>query len=448
MSEPTDPPVPDPDVPLAPIGDGRYELTHTLGTGGSHAALYGGTDTQLGQPRAIKILTSPDEALRSRFLEESTATMALRHPGVVDVYDVGSDGDRAYIVSELLRGGSLLDWVHKNGAMPPRLAAEATVGALNALVFAHMNFVVHGDLKPSNVLLTRSGAVKLTDFGLVRVFENMEEHGYLAPEQRGGRKQVDARADVYAVGAILYMLVSGQEPSAILGLDAASLRRGVTNGDILAVIEQATEEAPDDRYGSAQEMLDDLKARIEALPLPDAGSPSLATAPAEPTLNFGDGDDPKATPVPSVPLLPPKATDAEAADPSKLPGTPAPVTDRAPKTAAPAKTEESAPSFIDPKLYAVAALAVGAALTFVLLAGAYQILLGGGSTLEVQSYPTSLIYVDGTYVGQSPWRGTVSPGTHEVNFRLENGSSGHQTVDVLSSGGYACWNFRSNRACE
>jgi len=445
MSEPTDPPIPDMAEGLSPIGDGRYELTHTLSKGGSHAALYGGTDTQLGQPRAIKILTTSDSALRSRFLEECTTTMALRHPGVVDVYDVGTEGDQAYMVTEMLRGGSLLDWVRQNGAMPSRTAAEAILGALNALIFAHMNFVVHGDLKPSNLLLTRSGAVKLTDFGLVRVFEDLEDHGYLAPEQRGGRTQVDARADVYALGAILYMLVSGKEPSATERLDAGALQMGSIPDDILAVIEQATEYVPDDRYESAQSMLDDLKLRLDSLPIPDADAPPLASAPAEPTLNFGDLGDESSAPR-AVPLLPPKATEDEAADPSKLTGTPAPVNQRLPSRGPPEEVEGS--QLFDPKLYAVAGLAVVAALTFLVLAISYQFLLGGGPQLEVQSYPPSLIYVDGTYVGQSPWKGPVPAGTHVIGFRMENGTSGRQTVDVLSSGGYACWNFRSNRACE
>ena len=386
MSEPTDPAIPDLDEALAPIGDGRYELTHTLGTGGKHAALYGGTDTQLAQPRAIKILFTADEALRSRFLAECTTMMALRHPGVIDVYDVGSEGDRAFMVTEMPRGGSLLDWTRKNGPMPERLAAEAIVGALTALVFAHANFVVHGDLKPSNILLTRSGAVKLTDFGLVRVFEDLEDHGYLAPEQRGGRAPVDARADVYALGVILYMLVSGNEPSASDGLDAGALQMGSISDGILVVIEQATEQAADDRYESAEAMLLDLRARMEGLPAPDLEGPGLAPAPVEPTLNFGDLGDIKSAPM-AVPLLPPRASEDEAADPSALTGTPAPMVSRK-SDGKPGKTEveKSGPLF-DPKLYAVAGLAVFAAITFVTLAAMYQFLLGGGRGAELPRLP-------------------------------------------------------------
>ena len=162
-----------------PLADGRYRLITVLGVGGM-ATVYKAFDGRLQVPRAIKIL-SPElglrPSLRARFESEASMMALLEHPNIVRIYDVGADGDRAYIVMELVDGGSLLDRVKTGGKLPPNLALRVTIDMLDALGVAHKRGVVHRDIKPHNILLSSDGNLRITDFGIARMQNEKDSDG-------------------------------------------------------------------------------------------------------------------------------------------------------------------------------------------------------------------------------------------------------------------------------
>src|SRR5438034_7639725 len=148
----------------------RYELGDELGAGGM-ATVYHGTDSVLNRPVAIKVLAphyASDEQFVDRFRREAQAAAGLNHPGIVSVFDTGSDDGTHYIVMELVEGTTLRDVLNDEGQLPPERAASITERAAAALAFAHAEGIVHRDVKPSNVMLTSSGEVKVMDFGIAR----------------------------------------------------------------------------------------------------------------------------------------------------------------------------------------------------------------------------------------------------------------------------------------
>ena len=213
---------PDPKNDAAlPLRGGRYRLLEVLGEGGM-AVVYRGVDTRLEVERAVKLLLPQMAArprIRARFDAEARTMARLTHPHIVAIQDVDAEDERVFLVMELLRGGNLWGWVERYGPMPPRLAVEATLPVLDALAFAHQAGVVHRDVKPQNVLLTSEGLPKLTDFGIARIESEdsrtrtaavMGTWTYMPPEQRKSAKDTDLRADLYAVGAMLWALVRAE----------------------------------------------------------------------------------------------------------------------------------------------------------------------------------------------------------------------------------------------
>jgi tetratricopeptide (TPR) repeat protein len=197
----------------------RYRLDDELGRGGA-SIVYRGHDVLLDRPVAVKVLqTAREDGGWKRILSEAQSAARLNHPGIVSIYDVGEtpvDGRLTpYIVMELVEGRPL------NAESPRSLEAIVAVadGVLEALAHAHAHGVIHRDLKPENILLTAGGRVKLMDFGLAQsVASRLTQSGeivgtvfYIAPEQAMGRA-VDGRADLYALGVVLYELVAGELP--------------------------------------------------------------------------------------------------------------------------------------------------------------------------------------------------------------------------------------------
>lgn len=232
---------------------GPYEILSALGAGGM-GEVYRARDPRLGREVAIKILPSgsaPDAERLRRFEQEARATAALNHPNILAVFDVGSQDNSPYIVSELLDGETLRARLD-SGALPVRKAVEYALQIARGLAAAHDHGIFHRDLKPENIFITRDGHVKILDFGLAKLTMTdpntaslsaatidsvtgrgvlLGTLGYMSPEQCRGAT-IDARSDIFSFGAVLYEMVSGKRAF-----------RGDTTADTVSSI--LKEEPPD-----------------------------------------------------------------------------------------------------------------------------------------------------------------------------------------------------------
>jgi eukaryotic-like serine/threonine-protein kinase len=211
---------------------GRYRVDELIGRGGM-ASVYRGYDLTLGRDVAIKILKrdlAADSAFRTRFRLEAQAASRMSNPAIVRVYDAGEDSETAvggsvsyvpFIVMELVHGRLLKD-ILADGAVPVADAVRYTDGILEALEYSHRAGVVHRDIKPGNVMVTDAGQVKVMDFGIARAVSDSSSTvaetttilgtaAYFSPEQAKG-EAVDARADLYSTGVVLYELLTGRQP--------------------------------------------------------------------------------------------------------------------------------------------------------------------------------------------------------------------------------------------
>jgi serine/threonine protein kinase len=261
------------------LAEGRFRLLEVIGEGGM-ATVYRAFDLRLQRPRAVKILSpalAQRPALRRRFLAEAQTMANLEESRVVRIFDTGEDGDRVYIVMELIEGGSLLDRVRDFGPLPPRMAAEATIQICESLQAAHDAGVIHRDIKPHNILLTRTGEIRVTDFGIAQVQTDsgdgmtrtgaiMGTWGFMAPEQKTNAKQVDVRADVYSVGATLWSLLRGETPPELFMAEAEPGMLADLPEELAEVIKRATRYRREDRYLSARAMAESLRALVSMLP--------------------------------------------------------------------------------------------------------------------------------------------------------------------------------------
>ena len=308
---------------------GRYELGEVIGSGGM-ATVYRGWDRVLKRPVAVKVLSSAyagDEDFVARFRREARAAANLNNPGVVSVFDTGSDGGRHFIVMELVEGRTLAEEIAEHGALDLERARDIAERVAGALQFAHANGIVHRDVKPGNVMLTPSGEVKVMDFGIARAAGGdtltttssvLGTANYLAPEQAES-KPVDPRTDVYALGVVLYEMLTGRPP--FTGETAISVAYkhvrekprppSSVNPEVPAALEAITLKAlakdPQARYQSAEEMRRALVAagagEVEDTALGattpiGTGERTEAMAPVEPTSVLGPGDLHEAPPEP------------------------------------------------------------------------------------------------------------------------------------------------------
>src|SRR5262249_34557895 len=199
-----------------------YEVIRELGRGGM-GVVYLAWQTGLGRLVALKMILAADYSRPqnlARFCGEAEALARLEHPNLVKIYEIGDQDGRPYFSMEYVDGGRLADAFHGT-PWPPRRAAELTETLARSTHSAHDRGVVHRDLTPNNVLLTADGQPKIVDFGLAKLLVGGADHtesgavlgtpSYMAPEQAGGRsKEVGPAADVYALGAILYELLTGR----------------------------------------------------------------------------------------------------------------------------------------------------------------------------------------------------------------------------------------------
>ena len=272
---------------------GRYRLIELLGQGGM-ARIYRGHDNQLDREVAVKLLRPEygrDPDFGSRFRQEAQSAASLNHQNIVAVHDYGQDEAGPFIVMELVDGEDLATIVKRSGALPPRQAARIVGEAARALQVAHGRGIVHRDVKPGNLLISRDGRVKVTDFGIARAVAEAQmtlpgttlgSVHYFSPEQARG-EQATAASDIYALGIVLYELLTGRRPweadsAAAVAMarlagpvpDPAAVRAGIPP-DLAAIARRAMALEPADRWASATALAAALDAFLAGQPVPEAG---------------------------------------------------------------------------------------------------------------------------------------------------------------------------------
>jgi tRNA A-37 threonylcarbamoyl transferase component Bud32 len=275
----------------------KYELLEEVGHGGM-ATVYRALDRRLGREVAVKIIhrhLRDNREVAARFTSEARAVAKLRHPNIVEVYDVSDDADRErYLVVELVRGTTLRKLLAEQGHLPAEIAAAVGLAVANALGHAHQQGVVHRDVKPENVLVAlptrddpeRTGKpVKITDFGIAKILDAqgvtstgqvLGSPAHMAPEQIEGG-EVSQRSDVFGLGVLLYECMVGALP--FDGRNPAQVLRRVLDGTYLAadraratvgfgfsrIIDRALAHDAADRYESAAELASELSAELDRL---------------------------------------------------------------------------------------------------------------------------------------------------------------------------------------
>ncbi len=264
----------------------RYELGDTLGYGGM-SEVHKGRDVRLGRDVAVKVLRQDlarDPQFQERFRREAQNAAALNHPAIVAVYDTGEtrteNGPLPYIVMEYVDGRTLRDIVKTEGPLPGQRAMEIMADVCAALDFSHRHGIVHRDVKPANVMITKTGAVKVMDFGIARAVNDGQAAvtqtaavigtaQYLSPEQARG-EAVDARSDVYAAGCVLFELLTGEPPftgDSPVAVAYQHVREDPkppsalnprVNPALDAIVLKAMSKGAPNRYQSAAEMRTDL----------------------------------------------------------------------------------------------------------------------------------------------------------------------------------------------
>ncbi|KQX06707.1 MULTISPECIES: Stk1 family PASTA domain-containing Ser/Thr kinase [unclassified Leifsonia] len=209
------------DPMLGRLIDGRYQVRSRIARGGM-ATVYLATDLRLERRVAVKIMhghLADDNTFKSRFVQEARSAARLAHPNVVNVFDQGQDSDMAYMVMEYLPGITLRDLLKDYGRLTPEQTIDIMSAVLSGLAAAHKAGIVHRDMKPENVLLADDGRIKLGDFGLARAASANTATGqallgtiaYLSPELVT-RGVADARSDIYALGIMMYEMLTGEQP--------------------------------------------------------------------------------------------------------------------------------------------------------------------------------------------------------------------------------------------
>jgi serine/threonine-protein kinase len=282
--------------------DDRYELRAWAGSGGM-ADVFLAYDRVLDRDVALKLLKdryANDEDFVERFRREAKSAAALSSPFIVPVFDRGETEDGAYYIAmEYLPGGTLEDRIAGAGRLPPREAVEVAVQVAEALQTAHGRGVVHRDVKPGNVLLTRSGHTKVTDFGIARAAEATTISGpgdilgsakYMSPEQAAGGRVAPA-SDLYSLGVVLYEMLTGGVPFDVVTpadvlvehAKGPPRRPSEANPEVPEALDglvmRLLSASPKDRYGSSAELLGELGRVKNGLP-PAAPSPNEATTAA------------------------------------------------------------------------------------------------------------------------------------------------------------------------
>lgn len=304
-----------------PFTHDRYEVLEPLGAGGM-ATVYRARDKRTGAVRAIKVL---DQALahRSEVLkrfEMEAATMdRLSHPNIVPLHDVCFEGEHRFIVMDFIDGESLVTRMERE-RIRPEDAVKLMIPVLDAIQTAHDNGVVHRDIKPHNILISRAGHVFISDFGIARCIDEtdmsltrtgmiMGTWAYMAPEQRADAKGVDLLADIYSLGATLFAAVTSKTPKDLFAAELDhTLYRGVPS-PVESVIRKACAYWTSDRYPTALAMKADLEVTLEALRRGEGAGTGFAET--EPRISQRRSNQQLPRPTDSPPRRQPRPTPAQ-----------------------------------------------------------------------------------------------------------------------------------------
>jgi serine/threonine-protein kinase len=274
---------------------GRYELDGIVGRGGM-AEVFRARDIRLDRIVAVKTLRDDlarDQTFQARFRREAQSAASLNHPSIVAVYDTGEDmvgpTPVPYIVMEYVDGRTLRDLLREDRRLLPERVMEISDGVLRALDYSHRNGIVHRDIKPGNVMLTRTGDVKVMDFGIARAVSDAQATmtqtaqvigtaQYLSPEQARGER-VDARSDLYSAGCLLYELLTGRPPftgDSPVAIAYQHVRENPIPPSRVdpeipawadAIVLKAMAKDPADRYQSAGDMRNDIQRALSGMPV-------------------------------------------------------------------------------------------------------------------------------------------------------------------------------------
>ena len=265
----------------------RYEIIEQIGTGGM-SDVYKAKCHKLNRYVAIKVMKSEfseDKTFVSKFRAEAQSVAGFTHPNVVNVYDVGDENGIYYIVMELVEGITLKKYIEKRGKLPFKEAVSIAIQVANGLDAAHKHHIVHRDIKPQNIIISKEGKVKVTDFGIAKVASSstinssstMGSVHYISPEQaRGGYS--DERSDIYSLGITIFEMLTGTVPfdgDSTVAVAVQHIQDEIPAPSTVAadipvsidkIVLKCTQKKPDRRYQSAAELITDLK---KSLVMPD-----------------------------------------------------------------------------------------------------------------------------------------------------------------------------------
>ena len=263
----------------------RYRLVEQIGMGGM-AIVYRAIDQRTGHSVAVKVLKpefNKDAEFVSRFQREAEAASKMTHHNIVNLLDVGMDGENRYLIMEYVQGKTLKEVIREKGRLSPSVAAQITIRILSALQHAHQNGIIHRDIKPQNILVHADGHIKVADFGIARMANSstltrgdsvMGSVHYFSPEQASGQN-TDVTSDIYSVGVTLYEMLTGRVPFdgdnqvAIAMQHLHAYPEPIENlapdvpPAIIHVCAMAMEKNPRYRYQSAREMATELRMALE-----------------------------------------------------------------------------------------------------------------------------------------------------------------------------------------
>ena len=261
----------------------RYEILGRVGSGGM-ADVYKGKDHKLNRYVAIKVLKSDyrsDQVFIQKFLSEAQAAAGLMHPNGVNVYDVGQDRGLYYMVMELVEGITLKDYIQKKGKLSAKETISISIQMVTGIQAAHNRHIIHRDIKPQNIIISKEGKVKVTDFGIARATTStqtisasvMGSVHYTSPEQaRGGR--VDEKSDIYSAGITMYEMITGHVPfdgDSTVSVALKHLQEEIVSPSkevpdipysLECIIMKCTQKNPERRYHDCESLLLDLKRSL------------------------------------------------------------------------------------------------------------------------------------------------------------------------------------------